>query len=106
MDKLTLQKAIDTLKNTDCSAKEKLLRLDQVFQSISQLANNSNYKNLLQSAVQVLILFLEDGDPNVRINAEENLNRVIRNCERQQQIILIQIELYHELKKNGNERCV
>ncbi|KAG5669568.1 hypothetical protein PVAND_017455 [Polypedilum vanderplanki] len=106
MDKLAFQKAIDTLKSTDCNSKEKIQKFDQIYSTLSLLTNHSNYKNYLQKAVQILILFCEDNDSNVRISAEENLNRIIRNCERQHQLILIQIELYHEIKKNGNERSL
>lgn len=86
------------------SGKEKIAKFDQIFSSLSALQNHSNYKSFLSSAVQILLLFCEDNDSNCRISAEENLNRIIRNAERSNQIILIQIDLYHELKKNGNER--
>ena len=124
MDKLTFQKAIDKLKNTECryveevqkltrfsrflmtffSEKEKIKNFDVIFQSLSALINNSNYCTYLKNAIQVLLLFCEDNDSNVRINAEENLNRIIRNCEKNHQLTIIMIELYHEIKKNGNER--
>ena len=68
------------------------------------LQNHSNYKSYLSSAVQILLLFCEDIDSNCRISAEENLNKIVRSVEKNQQIVLIQIDLYHELKKNGNER--
>lgn len=56
--------------------------------------------------MQIFLLFCEDNDYNVRQSAEENLNKVIRMVESQHQIVLIQIELYHEIKKNGNERSL
>lgn len=56
--------------------------------------------------MQILLLFCEDNDSNVRISAEENLSKIIRMVEKQQQIVLIHIELYHEIKKNGNERSL
>lgn len=70
------------------------------------MTQHSNYKNFLQSSIQILLLFCEDNDYNVRQSAEENLNRIVRMVERQHQIVLLQIEFYHELKKNGNERSV
>ncbi|CAG9807296.1 unnamed protein product [Chironomus riparius] len=106
MDKLTFQKAIDKLKNTECSSKEKIQKFDQIYQSLSSLINNSNYCTYLKNAIQVLLLFCEDNDSNVRISAEENLNRIIRNCEKNHQFTIILIELYHEIKKNGNERSL
>jgi huntingtin len=86
------------------STKEKISRFDQICISLSALQHHSNYKNFLSSAVQILLLFCEDNDSNCRISAEENLNKIIRSAEKNKQIVLIQIDLYHELKKNGNER--
>ncbi|CRL05136.1 CLUMA_CG018007, isoform A [Clunio marinus] len=98
--------AIDSLKNTECNTKEKIGKFEMINQSLSALQNHSNYRNFLSNAVQILLLFCEDNDSNCRISAEENLNRIIRKAEKNQQIILIQIDLYHELKKNGNERSL
>lgn len=80
------------------------MKFDTITSSLSALQNHSNYKSFLSSAVQILLLFCEDNDSNCRISAEENLNRIIRNSERIHQIVLVQIDLYHEMKKNGNER--
>lgn len=86
------------------STKEKVTKFQLIESSLSALQNHSNYKSFLSNAVQILLLFCEDNDPNCRISAEENLNRVIRNAEKQHQITLVQVDLYHEIKKNGNER--
>lgn len=86
------------------STKEKIAKFDQIQNSLAALQSHSNYKTFLSSAVQILLLFCEDNDSNCRISAEENLNRIIRNAEKQNQIVLVQIDLYHEMKKNGNER--
>lgn len=86
------------------STKERILKFDQIQSSLSALQNHSNYKSFLSSAVQILLLFCEDNDSNCRISAEENLSRIIRSSEKSNQIVLIQIDLYHEMKKNGNER--
>lgn len=88
----------------DFRTKEKIAKFDIIQNSLSALQNHSNYKAFLSNAVQILLLFCEDNDSNCRISAEENLNRIIRNAERGNQIFLVQIDLYHELKKNGNER--
>lgn len=70
------------------------------------MSHHLSFKTFLANGVQILLLFCEDNDSNIRISAEENLNRVIRMVEKQNQIVLIQIELYHEIKKNGNERSL
>lgn len=54
---------------------------------------------------QVLLMFCEEIDSTVHLNAEENLNRIIRHCEKTF-IVRIQYDLYHEIKKNGNERSL
>lgn len=86
------------------STKEKVTKFQLIESSLSALQNHSNYKSFLSNAVQILLLFCEDNDSNCRISAEENLNRVIRSAEKQHQITLVQVDLYHEIKKNGNER--
>lgn len=52
-----------------------------------------------------MLLFCEDADSVTRMNAEENLHKLIRFCENGN-IVRVQIELYHEIKKNGNERSL
>lgn len=86
------------------STKEKIAKFEQIQSSLASLQSHTNYKNFLSSAVQILLLFCEENEASSRISAEENLNKIIRSCERNHQIVLIQIDLYHELKKNGNER--
>lgn len=86
------------------STKEKIAKFEIINQTLSALQNHSNYKTYLSNAVQILLLFCEDNDSNCRISAEENLCRIVRNSEKCNQIVLIQIDLYHDLKKNGNER--
>lgn len=50
-------------------------------------------------------MFCEEIDSTVHLNAEENLNKIIRYCEKTF-IVRIQYDVYHEIKKNGNERSL
>lgn len=42
----------------------------------------------------------------VRMNAEESLYKVVRFCERNGYMFRVQIDLYQEIRKNGNERSL
>ncbi|CAO1418775.1 unnamed protein product [Diamesa serratosioi] len=108
MEKITFQKAIDTLKNTECSSAVKIAKFNVIQESLlsSSLQSNSNYKTFLSNAVTIFLLFCEENDSTIRISAEENLNKIIRNCENNSYLVIVQIDLYHELKKNGNERSL
>uniref|UniRef100_A0A182YG60 Uncharacterized protein n=1 Tax=Anopheles stephensi TaxID=30069 RepID=A0A182YG60_ANOST len=116
MDKLnpfgTLQRSIEALKTVDCNTKEKLAHFGQISETIinirsgSSAANSPNYYAHISSAVAVLIMFCEENDSSVRMGAEENLSRVVRHCESTGNIVRIQRDLYHEIKKNGNERSL
>lgn len=50
-------------------------------------------------------MFCEDLDSSVRMNAEEQLYKVIRANEHTN-IVRIQSDLYHEIRKNGNMRSL
>uniref|UniRef100_A0A182RZC5 Huntingtin n=1 Tax=Anopheles funestus TaxID=62324 RepID=A0A182RZC5_ANOFN len=116
MDKLNpfgaLQRSIEALKTVDCSAKEKLVHFGHISETIinvrpgSSAANSPNYYGHISSAVTVLIMFCEESDSSVRMGAEENLSRIVRHCEATGNIIRIQRDFYHEIKKNGNERSL
>ncbi|XP_053669287.1 huntingtin [Anopheles marshallii] len=116
MDKLNpfgaLQRSIEALKTIDCSAKEKLILFGQISETIinvrpgTSAANSPHYYGHISSAVTVLIMFCEESDSSVRMGAEENLSRIVRHCESTGNIIRIQRDLYHEIKKNGNERSL
>ncbi|KAL1376706.1 hypothetical protein pipiens_004323 [Culex pipiens pipiens] len=113
MDKLSvfssLQKSIDTLKATGCSSKEKIHHFGLISESIVSVRSgvgSANFQNHLSSAVECLLTFCEEADSGVRMSAEENLNKIVRFCEGNGSIVRVQIDLYHEIKKNGNERSL
>lgn len=51
-------------------------------------------------------MFCEETDSSVRMSAEENLSRIMRFCESNGSIVRVQVDLYHEIKKNGNEKAL
>uniref|UniRef100_A0AAG5CW14 Huntingtin n=1 Tax=Anopheles atroparvus TaxID=41427 RepID=A0AAG5CW14_ANOAO len=116
MDKLNpfgpLQRAVEALKTTECSAKEKVAHFGQISETIigvrpgTSASNSASYYGHLSSAIAVFILFCEESDAGVRMASEENLARVVRHCESNGNIIRVQRDLYHEIKKNGNERSL
>ncbi|KFB36381.1 AGAP003681-PA-like protein [Anopheles sinensis] len=107
-----LRRAVEALKTTECSAKEKVTHFGQISETIISIrpgtstANSASYYGHLSSAIAVFILFCEESESGVRMAAEENLARVVRHCESTGNIIRVQRDLYHEIKKNGNERSL
>ncbi|XP_031632927.1 huntingtin [Contarinia nasturtii] len=103
----TFQKAIDSLKTTECSQKEKLILFTQISDSIQSpaLRGNVNYLVYVSNAVSILLMFCEDVDSVVRMSAEENLNRVIR-FSTPTNVVRIQYDLFQEIKRNGNDRSL
>uniref|UniRef100_A0A182W2X9 Huntingtin n=1 Tax=Anopheles minimus TaxID=112268 RepID=A0A182W2X9_9DIPT len=107
-----LQRSIEALKTVDCAAKEKLVHFGQISETIinvrpgTSVANSPNYYGHISNAVAVLIMFCEESDSSVRMGAEENLTRIVRHCESTGNIVRVQRDLYHEIKKNGNERSL
>ncbi|XP_062702131.1 huntingtin [Aedes albopictus] len=113
MEKLSmfgsLQKSIDILKSTECSQKEKITHFGQISEAIVSCKSgsmNTTFQNHLSAAIGTLLMFCEETDSSVRMSAEENLNRIIRFCESNGNIVRVQVDLYHEIKKNGNEKAL
>nr|XP_040221323.2 huntingtin [Anopheles coluzzii] len=117
MDKLNpfgaLQRSIESLKLADSSSgKEKVAHFGVISETIvnvrpgTSAANSPTYQGHISNAVAVLLKFCEESDSGVRMAAEENLSRIVRHCEVAGSIVRIQRDLYHEIKKNGNERSL
>ena len=90
-----------------CSSREKLHHFNSLTECLSNVHLHSNYQQFVRPAISVLVLFCEDGvDSSVRMCAYENLIKVLRICEASQQVRKVLIDIYHEIKKNGNERSL
>lgn len=89
------------------SQQEKILHFKEIVECLQSAAlrTNPNYLTYLSGGLSILLLFCEDTDSVTRMNAEEYLNKIIRFCENGN-IVRVQIELYYEIKKNGNERSL
>ncbi|KAJ6637731.1 Huntingtin [Pseudolycoriella hygida] len=111
MDKISLvssfQKSVEALKNTECSEKEKLAHFANISDVITSptIKNHPNQMTFISHSLAVLLMFCEEMDSAIHLNAEEHLNKIIRFCEKTD-IVRIQYDLYHEIKKNGNERSL
>ncbi|XP_068234412.1 huntingtin-like [Palaemon carinicauda] len=68
-------------------------------------AKTADIQKLLSVGIETLLLLTADADPDVRMNANEALNRVIRSLS-ETQLGKIQVELYKEIKKNGSVRSL
>lgn len=89
------------------SQDDKIAHFVQIAEGIesSALRTNVNYANYLSNAVTILLMFCEELDSVTRMSAEENLSRIVRFTATAN-ITRIQYDLFHEIKKNGNERSL
>lgn len=88
-----------------CSQKQKIACFQQIAECIMSkaLAGHINYAAHCGTATNVLLLFCEDFDSVVRMSAEENLNKIFRALEKTR-VSRILMDLYGEIKRNGNQR--
>ena len=56
-------------------------------------------------AMEMFFTLLDDPESDVRMVADENLNRMTRSLG-ESNLGKLQVELYKEIKKNGSQRCV
>ncbi|XP_036323038.1 uncharacterized protein LOC118736962 isoform X2 [Rhagoletis pomonella] len=98
---------VEQLRTTECSQKGKIAYFQHIAECIMSpaLAGHINYATHINTATTVLLLFCEDLDPVVRMNAEENLNRIFRALEKTR-VSRILMDLYGEIKRNGNQRSL
>ncbi|XP_067624466.1 uncharacterized protein htt [Eurosta solidaginis] len=98
---------VEQLRNTECNQKEKIACFQHIAECIMSpaLAGHINYATHINMATTVLLLFCEDLDPVVRMNAEENLNRIFRALEKTR-VSRVLMDLYGEIKRNGNYRSL
>ncbi|CAL4162698.1 unnamed protein product, partial [Meganyctiphanes norvegica] len=68
-------------------------------------AKSGDIQKLLSVGIETLLLLTADPDQDVQMNANEALNRVIRGLS-ETQLGKIQVELYKEIKKNGNVKSL
>jgi len=93
------------LFRTPHSQKQKITCFQQIAECIMSpsLAGHINYAAHCGTATNVLLLFCEDVDSVVRMSAEENLNKILRSLEKTR-VSRILMDLYGEIKRNGNQR--
>ncbi|CAF1442512.1 unnamed protein product [Rotaria sp. Silwood1] len=63
--------------------------------------NNENYFKLIKASVETLFTTCDENNYNVRLTAEENLNKFVTNLK-EADLTRIQVELYRIIKHNPN----
>ncbi|CAF2804314.1 unnamed protein product [Rotaria sp. Silwood2] len=63
--------------------------------------NNDNYFKLLTASVETLFTTCDENDYDVRLAAEENLNKLVKNLK-EANLTRIQVELHRIIKRNPN----
>ncbi|KAK7793413.1 hypothetical protein R5R35_014313 [Gryllus longicercus] len=71
----------------------------------SGIKGASNFSHLLSIAIEILLQLCDDSHSDVRMIADESLNRIIRAMA-DSNVVKIQVELHKEIKKNGNARTL
>lgn len=87
------------------SQKEKIACFQRIAECIISptMHGHLNYATYCSKAVNILLLFCEDLDSACRVHAEENLNKIFRVLEKTR-VHRILMDLYGEIKRNGNQR--
>ncbi|CAF1463772.1 unnamed protein product [Rotaria sp. Silwood1] len=67
----------------------------------SSRGNNENYFKLIKARVETLFTTCDEYNYNVRLTAEENLNKFVKNLK-EVDLTRIQVELYRIIKHNPN----
>lgn len=76
------------------------------FCSISGLKTGGVNIMVLSFAVESLLQLCNDPDSDVRMTADESLNRIIRQAIMDSNVMKVQVELHKEIKRNGNARSL
>ncbi|CAF5101850.1 unnamed protein product [Rotaria sp. Silwood1] len=63
--------------------------------------NNDNYFKLVTASVEILFTTCDENDCDVRLAAEENLNKLVKNLK-EANLTRIQVELHRIIKRNPN----
>ncbi|KAG8226325.1 hypothetical protein J437_LFUL009902, partial [Ladona fulva] len=71
----------------------------------SGVKGSHDFSQLISVAIETLLQLCDDQDSNVRMIADESLNRIIRALT-DTNVVKIQVELHKEIKKNGNARTL
>ncbi|XP_049777630.1 huntingtin [Schistocerca cancellata] len=111
-----LVKALETLKvlhvnpqlsDESSRVKEKIAHCVTIADAMCQtgIKGASNFSHLLSVAIEILLQLCDDQHSDVRMIADESLNRIIRAMA-DSNIVKIQVELHKEIKKNSNPRSL
>ncbi|NXJ12059.1 HD protein, partial [Odontophorus gujanensis] len=100
----TLQR---TKKDLSATKKERVNHCLTICENIvaQSLRNSSEFQKLLGIAMEVFLLCSEDAESDVRMVADECLNKVIKALM-DSSLPRLQLELYKEIKKNGASRSL
>ncbi|XP_076644519.1 huntingtin [Halictus rubicundus] len=109
-------KAIEALKTTqesnvllsDSSArKDKIACCVTIAEGMCSpsVKSAAKFPTVLSLSIETLLLLCNDDESNVRMIADETLNKIIRAMT-DSNIVKVQIELYNEIKKNGPARTL
>nr|XP_039263514.1 huntingtin-like [Styela clava]XP_039263521.1 huntingtin-like [Styela clava] len=71
----------------------------------SPVKGNNEYSGLLGVTIEMLLLCCQDAEADVRIAAEESINRIIKGTE-ELHFGKVLIEFYKEIKRNGSSRSL
>ncbi|XP_046383294.1 huntingtin isoform X2 [Ischnura elegans] len=111
-----LVKAFEGLKTVQLSSpvydesvrkKEKIAHCITIADAMcnSGVKGSHDFSQLISVAIETLLQLCDDQDSNVRMIADESLNRIIRALT-DTNVMKIQVELHKEIKKNGSARTL
>ncbi|CAG2167101.1 unnamed protein product, partial [Oppiella nova] len=94
-------------RETSVTKKDKTVHCNTIADIICypSLRNIEDFHKFLGIAIETFLVCCDDSDSDVRMTANECLNRTIKNLM-DTQLGRIQVELYKEIKKNGSSRSL
>ncbi|KAI4460393.1 huntington disease protein [Holotrichia oblita] len=109
-----LLKSLEYLRNTDYNSGDVFQRNKEKIQNcvyvVDTLTSNTtkvlpNFQHLLSSTFETLFLICNDNESDLRLIAEESLNKIIKATD-SENVNRVLMELHKELKKNGPVRSL
>lgn len=88
-----------------CSQVRVVVMLPLHAATLQGLKNSPESAKYLAMAMEMFFTLVDDQDADVRMVADENLNRITRSLG-DSSVGRLQVELYKEVKRNGSSRCV
>ncbi|XP_066585967.1 huntingtin isoform X2 [Prorops nasuta] len=107
IEALQLSEMSNVLSESSLSKKDKIAYCVTIVEGISlpSIKQNEKFLELLSASMRTLLLLCDDSDSDIRMVADESLNKLIR-AVLDTNVVKVHIELYNEIKRNGSSKAL